>query len=292
MSRLVPGSEPGAMAQGNNNNFLSIPSQEGLFRTARVERSEEENNDEDDEETEEDVRLIPRCSPVPRKRGPSIADETAEYMRIRFALPSRRVSFADTTGGELVDVREFVAFDSDEEDESRWEEEEARYQKAYSDPTYRVLPEFRALTGTELVLSVHTNMLEVESVTSVAGEPLAFEVLVRVLNVSFQKSVYVRSTMDGWITHFDYPAEYVQGSNDGETDRFSVKLSFAPPYLFNGARIDFVVRYDTSDGEFWANNSGKNYSVTLLQSYEEVKVQPTKEENIELRGILKPPRYR
>lgn len=256
----------------------------------RAERSEEENNEEDDEETEEDVRLIPRCSPVPRKRGPSIADETAEYMRIRLAFSNRSVSFADTTGGELVDVRMFVPFDSDEEDESRWEEEEARYQKAYREPTYRVLPEFQALTGTELVLSVHTNKLEVESVTSVPDEPLAFEVLICVLNISFRKSVYVRSTMDGWITHFDYPAEYVQSSNDGETDKFSVKLSFAPPYLFNGARIDFVVRYETSDGEFWANNSGKNYSITLLQSYEEVKTQSTNEENIELRGILKPPR--
>ncbi|XP_057213028.1 uncharacterized protein si:ch211-167b20.8 isoform X2 [Triplophysa rosa] len=286
------------MAQGSNNHFLTIPSQEGLFRTVRVERSDEENNsspfnDEDDEETEEDVRNLPRCSPVPRKRGPSIADETAEYMRIRLALPNRRVSFADTTGGgELVDVRMFVPFDSEEDDESGWEEEEARYQKAYHEPTYRVLPEFQALTGTELVRSVHTNKLEVESVTSVPDETLAFEVLIRVLNVSFQKSVYVRSTMDGWITHFDYPAEYVQGSNDDETDMFSVKLSFAPPYLFNGARIDFVARYETSDGEFWANNSGKNYSITLLQSYEEDKTQSTYEENIELRGILKPPRYR
>ncbi|XP_055024817.2 uncharacterized protein ppp1r3f isoform X1 [Misgurnus anguillicaudatus] len=283
------------MAHGNNNNnkFLTIPSEEGLFRTVRVERSGEENgDDEDDEEAEDDVRFVPRCSPVPRKRGPSIADETAEYMRIRFSLPNRRVSFADSTGADLVDVRMFVAFDSDEEDESRWKEEEARYRKAYREPTYRVCPEFQAFTGTELALSVHTNKLEVESVTPVPNEPLSFEVVVRVLNISFHKSVYVRSTMDGWITYFDYPADYVQGSHDGETDKFTVTLSFASPYLFNGARIDFVVRYETSDGEFWANNSGKNYSVTLLQSIEEDTTQYANAEDTELRGILKPPRYR
>ncbi|XDV49014.1 hypothetical protein PO909_018344 [Leuciscus waleckii] len=280
------------MAQGNNGNFLTIPSQEGLFKTVRVERSEDNSNDEEEEETEEDVRLIPRSSPVPRKRGSSIADETAEYMRIRLGLPDRRVSFADSTGAELFDVRTFVPFDSDEEDDSRWEEEEARYQKSYREPTYRVWPEFQALGGTELLLAVHTNKLEVESVSSVPDEPLSFEVIIRVLNISFHKSVYVRSTMDGWINHFDYPAEYVQGSNDSETDKFSVKLSFASPYLFNGARIDFVVRYETSDGEFWANNSGRNYSVTLLQSYEDETVQTTIEEKTELRGILKPPRYR
>ncbi|XP_077079167.1 uncharacterized protein LOC143732229 isoform X2 [Siphateles boraxobius] len=280
------------MAQGNNGNFLTIPSQEGLFKTVRVERFEDNSNDEEEEETEEDVRLIPRSSPVPRKRGSSIADETAEYMRIRLALPDRRVSFVDSTGAELFDVRTFFPFDSDEEDDSRWEEEEARYRKAYREPTYTVWPEFQALAGTELSLAVHTNKLEVESVTPVPDEPLSFEVIIRVLNISFHKSVYVRSTMDGWINHFDYPAEYVQGSNDSETDKFSVKLSFASPYLFNGARIDFVVRYETSDGEFWANNSGRNYSVTLLQSYEDETAQTTTEEKNELKGILKPPRYR
>ncbi|XP_073674729.1 uncharacterized protein [Garra rufa] len=278
------------MAQGNNNNLLTIPSQEGLFKTVRVERFEDNSNDEDEEEAEEDVRLIPRCSPIPRKRGSSIADETAEYMRIRLVLPNRRVSFADSTGAELVDVRMFVPFDSDDEDESRWEEEEARYRKAYSEPTYRVWPEFQPLTGAELVLAVHTSKLEVESVTSVPDEPLSFEVIIRVLNISFHKSVYARSTMDGWINHFDYPADYIEGSNDGETDKFSVKLAFASPYLFNGARIDFVVRYETSDGEFWANNSGRNYSVTLLQSYEDDTVQTDTADTAELRGILKPPR--
>ncbi|XP_016136540.1 protein phosphatase 1 regulatory subunit 3A-like isoform X2 [Sinocyclocheilus grahami] len=280
------------MAQGNNGNFLTIPSQEELFKTARDERFENNSNDEDEEETEEDVRLIPRSSPVPRKRGSSIADETAEYMRIRLVLPNRRVSFADSTGAELVDVRMFVPFESDDEDDSRWVEEEARYRKAYREPTYCVWPEFQPLTGTELLLAVHSNKLEVESVASVPDEPLSFEVLIRVLNISFHKSVYARSTMDGWINYFDYPAEYVQGSNEGETDKFSVTLAFASPYLFNGARIDFVVRYETPDGEFWANNSGRNYSVSLLQSYEDDTVQATTADTTELRGILKPPRYR
>ncbi|TRY66868.1 hypothetical protein DNTS_033034 [Danionella cerebrum] len=280
------------MAQGSNNNFLAIPSLEGLFKTVRVERSEDNSNDEDEEETEEDVRLIPRSSPIPRKRGSSIADETAEYMRIRLVLTNRRVSFADSLGAELVDVRLFVPFDSDDEDESRWEEEEAKYRRAYREPTYRLWPEFQVLTGAELSLAVHSNKLEVESLAPVPDEPLSFEVVVRVLNISFHKSVYVRATMDGWISHFDYPTEYIQGSNDGETDKFSVKLSFAQPYLFNGARIDFVVRYETSDGEFWANNSGRNYSVSLIESFEEDKTEVNVAEKEELRGILKPPRYR
>uniref|UniRef100_A0A3Q1G477 CBM21 domain-containing protein n=1 Tax=Acanthochromis polyacanthus TaxID=80966 RepID=A0A3Q1G477_9TELE len=246
-------------------SFLTIPSQEGRFTTIKTSKSEEEtesrspmdaedNNDDDDEDDDTDVRLIPRCSPVPRKRGASIYDETAEYMRIHLALSAgKRVSFADTTGGDLVDVREFVAFDADEEEGSaRWEEEE-----------------FNAAAGGALLQAVRSNKVEVERMSPVENEPLAFRVLIRVLNVSFHKSVYIRATMDNWATYFDHPAEYVQGSNDGDTDQFSLKLSFAPPYLTHGSRIEFVVRYETSDGDYWANNSSMNYVVTLLLSYEE-----------------------
>ncbi|KAI4898488.1 hypothetical protein NFI96_020946 [Prochilodus magdalenae] len=281
----------------HENKFLTIPSQEGLFAVVRKERiaemGEDDEDDNGDEEEEVDVRLIPRCSPVPRKRGHSLTDETAEYMRIRLALPRRRVSFADASGGELVDVRQFVPFDSDDEedDDARWKEEEAKYRKAYRQPTYRVRPDFEPLSDVNLAHTVRANKVEVEGVRAVPGESLSFDGLIRVLNVSFHKVVYVRATMDGWITYFDYPAEYVDGSHDSETDGFCVRLSFSEPYLFDGARIDFVVRYETADGEFWANNEGKNYSVTLQVSYEEEAGQASKVEDVELRGILKPSRY-
>ncbi|XP_022619056.1 protein phosphatase 1 regulatory subunit 3F isoform X2 [Seriola dumerili] len=287
-------------------SFLTIPSQEGLFKTIKTDKSDEEaksrssthdedNNDDDEDEDEdddtEDVRLIPRCSPVPRKRGQSIHDETAEYMRIHLALSDgKKVSFADTTGGDLVDVKEFVAFDSDdEEDSARWEEEEAKYRKPEREPTYRVLPEFNAPVGSALLQAVHTNKLEVEQISPVEDEPLAFSGLIRVLNISFHKAVYIRSTMDNWATYFDHPADYVLESNDGDTDQFSFKLSFAPPYITHGSRIEFVVRYETSDGDFWANNSSMNYVVTLLLTYEDDSPQ-TNVNMQQMKSILRHPK--
>ncbi|XP_041656385.1 protein phosphatase 1 regulatory subunit 3A isoform X1 [Cheilinus undulatus] len=284
-------------------SFLTIPSQDGLFTAIKTGRSPEEaesrslsdnvdNNDSDDEDDDTgNVRLIPRCSPVPRKRGASIHDETAEYMRIHLALSAgKRVSFADTTGGDLVDVKEFVAFDSDdEEDSARWEEEEAKYRKPGREPTYSVLPEFHAPAESALLQAVRTNKVEVEQMSPVEDEPLAFCGVVRVFNVSFHKAVYIRSTMDNWATYFDHPAEYVQGSHDGDTDQFSFKLSFAPPYTTHGSRIEFVVRYETSEGDFWANNSSMNYVVTLLLSYEEDSIQINRDMQ-HIKGILKPPK--
>lgn len=278
-------------------SFLTIPSEEGLFTTITTRRSAEEaggrspldDDDDDSDEDDEVVHLIPRCSPVPRKRGSSIHDETAEYMRIHLALPAgKRVLFADTTGGDLIDVKEFVAYDSDEEEDgARWEEEEAKFRKPPREPTYRVHPEFCAAADGALLQAVRTNKVEVERVSAVENEPLAFSGLVRVLNVSFHKAVYIRSTMDNWATYFDHPADYVQGSHDGGTDQFAFKLSFAPPYVTHGSRIEFVVRYETSDGDYWANNSALNYAVTLLLSYEEDPDQRTTIRP-QTRGILKP----
>lgn len=280
-------------------SFLTIPGQEGLFRTIRTGRSDEEaqgrspeeNDDDEEEDDAENVRLIPRCSPVPRKRGQSIIDENAEYIRSHFCIaPGKKVLFADTTGGELVDVKEFVAFDSDDEEASaRWEEEEAKYRKPEREPTYSVLPQFLAPSGSALRQAVQARKVEVEQLGPVENEPLAVSGLIRVLNVSFHKSVYIRSTMDGWVTYFDHPAEYVHGSHDGDTDQFSFKLSFAPPYTTHGSRIEFVVRYETADGDYWANNSSVNYAVTLLLSYEDDAAQTTVDTQ-RIRSILKPPK--
>lgn len=279
-------------------SFLSIPSEEGLFTTIKTRkfpgeeaaRSDDEEDDEEDDDTEV-IRLIPRCSPVPRKRGASIHDETAEYMRIHLALSAgKRVSFADTTGGDLIDVKEFTAFDTDEEEDSaRWEEEEAKYRKPRKEPTYGVRPGFTALTGDALLQAVRTNKVEVEKISPVENEPLSFTGVVRVFNISFHKAVYIRATTDNWVTYFDHPAEYVHGSHDGDTDQFSFKLYFAPPYVTHGSLIEFVVRYETSEGDFWANNFSMNYAVSLLLSYEDDSERPAGSAP-QTRGILKPPK--
>ncbi|RVE70819.1 hypothetical protein OJAV_G00068810 [Oryzias javanicus] len=286
-------------------SFLSLPSQDGLFTAIKAGKSAtdaearsrtdagDDNEEEVDDDDTEDVRLIPRCSPVPRKRGASIYEETAEYMRIHFALAAgKRVSFADTTGGDLVDVREFVAFDSDEEsDSAKWEQEQAKYRKPDREPTYSLHLEFQTPPPETVLHTVRNNKVEVEQIAPAEDDPLAFRGVIRVLNVSFHKAVYIRSTMDNWSTYFDHPAEYVQGSHHEDTDRFSFKLCFAPPFTTHGSRIEFVVRYETAEGDFWANNSSLNYGVTLLLSYEDepaVAIANTEEQQI--RSILRPPK--
>lgn len=172
---------------------------------------------------------------------------------------------------------------------ARWEEEQLKYRKQQREPTYRVQLEFVPRMGGELLQAVTSGRVEVEQMSPVENEPLSLSGVIRVLNVSFHKAVYIRSTLDNWNSYFEQPAEYVHGSNDGHTDQFSFKLAFAPPYVTHGSRIEFVVRYETSEGDFWANNSSMNYVLTLLVSYEDDATETDALER-QLKGILRPPK--
>ncbi|XP_008102130.2 protein phosphatase 1 regulatory subunit 3F [Anolis carolinensis] len=101
------------------------------------------------------------------------------------------------------------------------------------------------------------------------GEPRVLRGTVRVLNVSYNKAVHLRASRDRWQSHRDYPALYIQGGSPdgGLTDRFAFRLDFGDEKEEeddeDGARLDFVVRYQTDEGVYWANNQGRNYSVFL-----------------------------
>lgn len=83
---------------------------------------------------------------------------------------------------------------------------------------------------------------------------------VRVLNISYDKSVSVRYTTDDWCTHTDSLASYKPGSNDGWSDQFTSTISIINK-LQPGQRIIFAVRYTAGTATYWDNNGGLDYSV-------------------------------
>ncbi|TFJ95926.1 perforin-1-like [Platysternon megacephalum] len=115
-------------------------------------------------------------------------------------------------------------------------------------------------------------MVELEEVLAPGpGEPERLRGTVRVLNVTYRKAVHVRASWDRWRTYRDHPARYVPGGSPdgGLSDRFTFSLPFGPGRQPGEeeegaeARLDFVIRYQTDEGVYWANNQGKNYSVVL-----------------------------
>ncbi|TRY91040.1 hypothetical protein DNTS_013840, partial [Danionella cerebrum] len=162
----------------------------------------------------------------------------------------RKVSFADAFGLDLVSVKEY-----DKQDLL----------------TDRVGEEFY-ISCLFNITDFNHNMeerlqqqkLELEKFELLPGST-SIQGTIRVLNLCFHKTVYVRTSLDGWQSNFDLLAQYVPGSSDGRTDCFSFYLVLVPPFPPEGLRVEFCLRYETNVGTFWANNGGMNYVVFCHQ---------------------------
>ncbi|MGH0134455.1 UNVERIFIED_CONTAM: hypothetical protein FKN15_013543 [Acipenser sinensis] len=265
------------MSNSKALSFLTLPGQAALTAGAAAAAAEGDNSsafeEEDDEEAALRSRLLPKSSPIPRRRGLSLVTDAAEYLLTQVPSLTRKVSFADAEGLDLVEVKFFHKFgepecsgESDEDaDLSNFGVRPTETSARVTSPIYQLSPAFVLPTESRFLETLRAQKVAVESVSSTA-DPLSALVLIRVLNVCYQKSVYVRATMDNWASYFDYFADYVPGSFDGETDQFTFKLMFSPPFLTDGARIEFVVRYETPEEVYWANNGGQNYAVILKVS--------------------------
>jgi len=82
---------------------------------------------------------------------------------------------------------------------------------------------------------------------------------VRVVNLSFHKTVIVRWTINDWASVAESTASFVKGSSRDGTDQFRFKLELAAgESLGVGSRIQFCLKY-ICEGEHWDSNGGANY---------------------------------
>ncbi|XP_051917969.1 uncharacterized protein ppp1r3ab [Hippocampus zosterae] len=223
--------------------------------------------DMDEDEGEVVISIRPKSSPLPRRRS-SLSDEDSEP-----ELPpcaSRRVSFADAKGLSLVQVKEFDLWDVPNPPGMERLDDEG-----LSTEEYRLSPlTFQSpLSPEDLLVRVQEQKIELESLELIPGTS-TLKGLICVLNMSFQKAVYVRTTLDCWASHFDLLTEYIPESGNAQTDRFSFKLTLVPPFREQGSRVDFCLRYETPVGTFWANNNHRNYVLFCHQRAKEPREKP------------------
>lgn len=233
--------------------------------------------DVDDEEGEAVFGIRPKSSPLPRRRSSDDEDSEPEPQ----SCGSRRVSFADTKGLSLVQIKEFDTWEIPKLPGYESTEGEGKDAEEYFLSPLFSLP----ISSEELFMKVKGQKVELESIELLPRTTI-LKGLIRVLNVSFTKAVYVRTTLDCWSSHFDLLTEYVPGSSDGVTDSFSFKLTLMPPLGEQGGRVDFCLRYETPDGTFWANNNNKNY-VLVYHKREKGTKEKLQAENVNKKSCLK-----
>lgn len=89
---------------------------------------------------------------------------------------------------------------------------------------------------------------------------------IKVKNICFHKKVVVRYSLDHWISSIDLDGAYVPDSNDGATDRFSFALTLPEYFLATGGMLEFAVRFEAEETEFWDNNNGQNYRIECREA--------------------------
>ncbi|NXJ50914.1 PPR3A phosphatase, partial [Spizaetus tyrannus] len=234
----------------------------------------------EDEDVKPDIKH--RFSPLPRRRN-SVSSEEEEADTP--TTISRKVSFADAFGFDLVSVKEFDTWEVPNTGQNNDIEDEVFPQEEYFFSQLFTLP----ASQEELLQKVREQKVQLESVVFLPGIT-CMNGIIRVLNVSFEKLVYVRMTLNNWLSYYDILAEFMPNSCGSETDQFCFKISLVPPYQKDGAKVEFCIRYETSVGTFWANNDDKNYTLICHKKETAPKVdnKPHKEvTDRHLKGCLK-----
>ncbi|XP_065521041.1 protein phosphatase 1 regulatory subunit 3A [Lathamus discolor] len=256
----------GGPSQVSRANFLEVPTINDFSS--------------EDEDVKPDIKH--RFSPLPRRRNSaSSSEEEADTP----TTISRKVSFADAFGFDLVSVKEFDTWEVPNTSLNDSIEDEVFPQEEYFFSQQFMLP----ASQEELLQKVREQKVLLESVVFLPGIT-CMNGIIRVLNVSFEKQVYVRMTLNNWLSYYDILAEFMPNSCGSETDQFCFKISLVPPYQKDGAKVEFCIRYETSVGTFWANNNDKNYTLIChkKETVSKVDNKPHKEiTDRQLKGCLK-----
>ncbi|XP_006882714.1 PREDICTED: protein phosphatase 1 regulatory subunit 3A [Elephantulus edwardii] len=253
------------LSQISKDNFLEVPNL----------------SDSLSEDEEVKATFKPGFSPQPSRRG---SDSSEDMYLDTPSSGTRRVSFADNFGFNLVSVKEFDC----------WELPTASTnfdltKDICHTEEYVLSPLFDLPSSKEDVMQQVQEQKAILESTEYPPDSTSMKGIIRVLNISFEKLVYVRMSLDDWQTHYDILAEYVPNSCDGQTDQFSFKISLVPPYQKDGIRVEFCIRYETSVGTFWSNNNGINYTLVCQKKKQELELVKPQEEvpSRQIKGCLK-----
>lgn len=228
-----------------------------------------ENEDEEMDDAED-------C-PVPRQRRSSLRTSQHYDPPDSSTVENKAVRFADSLGLGLEAIRDVGDDESPPEiPHSALSALRNRRRRAQSVKMVVLVPTFQSPEVDDVFLEslVARNVL-LES-CFVCSRELTVSGVVRVTNVSYEKTVSVRYTTDSWVTYRDIPANYVPNSNDGCTDRFVFIIHL--PEGFGGdesnhlGHLQFAVSLHAGPETYWDNNCGENYVIDCVMRSREPSI--------------------
>jgi protein phosphatase 1 regulatory subunit 3A/B/C/D/E len=127
------------------------------------------------------------------------------------------------------------------------------------EPKTKYLAALFALPASSSAISKRVNQNKV-ALDSIHISGLTVTGVVKVANVTFEKSVTIRYTTNDWRSYKEIRADYVGNLSNGEIDGFRFQITLPPtmPFL---TLCQFAIRYDILGSAHWDNNGGEDYSL-------------------------------
>ncbi|KII67687.1 Protein phosphatase 1 regulatory subunit 3C-B [Thelohanellus kitauei] len=185
----------------------------------------------------------------------------------------KMVSFADTVGQKLVEVRNYMP--SNESLQLQSSLESINLSRLFNTSLslkdedvhdFRWISNFQALDpeSESYVPELHKRKVILEKLTIIEQDingPQTLVGYVRVLNIDFKKEVFVRYTYDNWKEEFNCYAKFEEHSEKTDTDvfRFSIDLK-KDPYICSSV-MEFAIGYKVKNVFYWDNNKGCNFKI-------------------------------
>lgn len=234
------------------------------------EEDEEDEEDEDLDEQEDAAQLERRMRD--RRRAKSLPAYPASLLD---GAPEgegrKRVTFADSLGLNLASVKHFSSL-----------EDPQIPSKVLSRHRSFPPPQLEPLHG----LAGLRPSLDTDRLVRCFPEPRDTELRLRRLRVCLegvhitqfdvrghiralggggsQREVGVRYTFNDWLSHVDAQALPVPAPEDEDADAAGERFGFTvytPPVMDPSSAVHFAVYLKSSEGDFWDNNEGQNYTL-------------------------------
>lgn len=215
-----------------------------------------------------------KCHGIVRKKSGEIVKSSLKRGRLR----GRARSFPSTPpcskevqfDAQLERVRHFFQSERISKEDSRTDECSFADPPCFTDSAEKLHIEHSPFSSSS-ECPVYTEAIYLSS----EGTMLVGQILVK--NIAYHKTVVVRFTFDDWHTISETKAFYETRLNDETNPKdhrydrftFSIKLQDFTNVFSTSQCMDFCVRYNVANQEFWDNNSGKNYRVRFFKCHDE-----------------------